>query len=549
MGRLRVAVIGAGPSGIVAVKELLEAGHEPVCFERSADIGGVFRFDEENGVVWDSCRLTSSGLLTAFSDFPPPPGQVGHMTIGQYAAYLDDYCEAFAVRNRIRFGTSVESVERDGDAWSVQTRDAGGPKEERVDAVAVCSGLHQHPHRPPIPGIDTFTGEVLHSAEYRRPEHVTGRRVLVVGAGESGADVIAEVAMHASETVVSLRRGVAVLPRSIRGYPNDYRTTRLSNSSAHWVFETRNPADARQRNVYRVVFFPLVVADKLVQLAARFGAHARATVRDDPATRRTARLTSDLLAESGGTLQEQFGTKSDEWVEAIAVGRCRRVGPIARIDGSRVVLEDGEELEPDVVILCTGFDAEAPFLSPEIAGASRFLHTFVPAVGPHLAFIGYLRPAFGAIPPLAELQARWFARTVDGSLALPPRAQMEESIERRRGFRTHYFRAVHDRLDYLVDFTSTCDELAAQIGCKPTRAALASESRAFRRQFDSGPFVAAQYRLVGPGAKPDLARRAIEGLPSAYPRHELAAFRLRRSLSRVLHRALGSRYAPKLELS
>ena len=76
----RVAVIGAGPSGLATVKELLEEGHRPTCFERAPSLGGVFRFDEKDGVVWESCRLTSSILLTAFSDFPVPKRRTGHLT-------------------------------------------------------------------------------------------------------------------------------------------------------------------------------------------------------------------------------------------------------------------------------------------------------------------------------------------------------------------------------------------------------------------------------------------------------------------------------------
>lgn len=533
----------------MTAKELLEEGHDPVCLERAPSLGGVFRFGEEDGVVWESCRLTSSGLLTSFSDFPASPEHAGHMRAGEYVDYLERYCATFGVDRRLRFGTTVTAVRRAEDGWLVRTTsNDGSEREERYDAVAVCSGLHQHPHRPEIPGLETFSGQVLHSADYRRPADVAGRRVLVVGAGESGADVVAEVSEHAAETVVSLRRGVAVLPRTIRGRPNDYRTTRISNSSAPWVFETRNPADERKRNVYRISFFPLVLADKVVQVSAGLAGRLTASVTQTRTERATARLTRELLAESGGTLQEQFGTKSDEWVTALVTGRCRRAGAIARFDGQRAVFADGGSFEPEVVILCTGFDTEMPFLERGLATAPRFLHTIVPDAGGSLGFIGFVRPSFGAIPPLAELQARWFALLLGGEVKLPAAGEMEASIDGLCAFREHYFSAVRGRLEYLVDFTSFSDTLAAHIGCKPTRAALELESRDFRRRFFDGPFVAAQYRLVGPHAKPELARETISKLPVAYPRHELAAFHLRKTLSRTLHRVLGPEYAPKLEL-
>jgi dimethylaniline monooxygenase (N-oxide forming) len=541
----RVAVIGAGPSGLVAVKELLEEGHEPTCFERAPGPGGVFRYDEDDGVVWESCRLTSSGLLTAFSDFPVPPDQVEQQTVGEYVGYLERYADAFGVKDRIHFGTAVESVTRETDGrWRVRAASGNGETvDQQFDAVAVCTGLHQNPYRPHFQGEETFTGRILHGAEYRRPEQIAGKRVLIVGAGESGADVVAEVAEHAAETVLSLRRGVGVLPRKIRGRPNDWLTTRISHSAAHWVFLTRNPKDERKRNVYRAAFFPLVLVDKLVQTAARAGRWLRRLL---DGSRETGRLTTQLLKESGGTINEQFGTKSDEFVKALAAGRCRRAGPIARFDGDCVVFEDGGEFQPEVVILCTGFEVRIPFLSDGLASADRFHHTFIPPVGADLAFIGFLRPAFGAIPPLAELQARWFALLVSGEARLPTEAEMGASIERLSAFRQDYFRAVRGRLDYLVDYTTLCDDLASAIGCKPTQEALGRQSRRFRRHFYASPFVAAQYRLVGPHAKPKIATQVIERLPVAHPAHELGAFYLRWRLSRALHRVLGNGYEPKL---
>jgi dimethylaniline monooxygenase (N-oxide forming) len=553
--RKRVAVIGAGPSGLATVKELLDEGHEPVCYDRAPSLGGVFRFGETDGVVWESCRLTSSILLTAFSDFPDPRGRDGHLTAAEYVEYLGAYADAFGVTPHLRFGTSVEAVTRraEGD-WTVRVRDAGGSREERFDAVAVCSGLHQHPHVPKFAGAETFTGRIMHGAEYRRPAQVAGKRVLVVGAGESGADVVAEVARNAAETVLSLRRGVAAQPRKMFGVPKDFLTSRVLNSASHWVFQTRNPADDRKRLIYKMAFVPLVVFDKILQLCYRFFweylplyfSRRASEIKENLETRR---LTVRLLAESGGTVNEQFGTKTDDFVRAIVNGRCRRTPAIARFDGPRAIFEDGSAFEPDLVLLCTGFETRIPFLDPEIAGAPRFMHAFNPQVGPSLGFIGFLRPAFGAIPPLAELQARWFALLASDRLTLPPAGEMRASIEHWTEFRSHMFRALGESLEHLVDFTPFCDEIASRIGCKPTTGALAREDRAFRYRFFAAPFVAAQYRLIGPHAKPDLARATIRALPVTHPLPDLVNLYLRWTMSRTLHRLLGPEYAPKLALN
>ena len=550
----RVAVIGAGPSGLVAVKELLDEGHRPTSFERARGIGGVFRFDEEDGVVWESCRLTSSGLLTAFSDFPVGAQRAGHMTAGEYVGYLEEYSAAFGLAGRARFGCEVETVRRaEGDGWRVIWREAGGRHEERFDAVVVCSGLHQHPHRPRIEGLESFAGETMHGSRYRRPEQVAGRRVLVVGAGESGADIAAELSRHAAETVLSLRRGVAVQPRTMFGQPKDLQTSRLLNSPAEWIFQTRHPADDRKRTAYRWLFLPFVALDKLLQLTYRYFWEYLPLLRGGDrreirSNLRTRELTMQLLAESGGTLNEQFGTKTDDFVRAIADGRCRQAPGVDRFEERRVVFSDGSDFSPDLVILCTGFETRMPFLDEATAAAPRFLHAIHPEIGPSLAFVGFLRPAFGAIPPLAELQARWVARLLSGAAALPPRTEMEAAIARWQRRRAHTFRAVRDRLDYLVDHAVACDELAARIGCKPTRRVLRGESREIRRKAVAGPFVAAQYRLTGPHAKPELARRILSAGPVMHPWPDRANLYLRWFLSRTMYRLLGDEYPPKLDL-
>jgi dimethylaniline monooxygenase (N-oxide forming) len=554
MGK-RVAVIGAGPSGLATVKELLDEGLEPTCFDRASGLGGVFRFGEDDGVVWESCRLTSSPLLTSFSDFPAPREQLMHLSVGEYVDYLGRYCDAFGVRPHLRFGHDVEAITRNADAtWTVRTRSAAGVHEAQFDAVAVCSGLHQHPHVPEFPGQRSFTGEILHGAHYRRPSQVKGKRVLIVGAGESGADVTAEVAANAAETVLSLRRGVAVQSRVQLGKPKDLQTSRLMNSTAHWVFQTRNPADDRKRRVYKWTFVPFLFVDKALQQTSLFlfdylplyRAPSLAAIRTNL---RMRKLNRQLLRESGGTFTEQFGTKDDEFVRAIVTGRCRRVPGIARFDGPRVEFEDGTSFTPDLVIFCTGFDTRMPFVDESVAAAPRFLHLFNPEVGASLGFIGFLRPAFGAIPPLAELQARYFALVQSGRRVLPSPAEMRESIAQWRAYRAHFFRAVRGRLDHLVEHTPFCDELASWIGCKPAWQDIRRESRRFQRNFMAGPFVPAQFRLVGPHAKPEIARDVIENAPIMHPWPDRVNLHLRWKLSRTLHRLRGPEFATKLELN
>lgn len=548
----RVAVIGAGLSGLVTVKELLEKGHQPVCYERADGLGGVFCFDEEKGVIWESCRLTSSGFLTAFSDFPVTPERAEHMHASEYVRYLQEYCEAFGILPHVHFRQPVQSVSCGGDGqWIVRSSGAAGDLEESFDAVAVCSGLHQHPHVPEFPGQDSFTGKTIHAAHYRRSEQVRDKKVLVVGAGESGADIAAEVALNASDARLSLRRGVAVVSRCAFHKPRDYLTSRLMNGAAHWVFQTRNPEDNRKRAVYRWLGLPIVVLDKVLQILYRhlwenvpmFLSTSLAEIR---LNLRQRKLGLQLLAESGGTVNEQFGTKDDAFVRALAAGRLQRVPAIQRFGEKTVYFTDGSSFTPDLVIFCTGFETRMPFFEEPVAGRERYLNTFDPSLGSSVAFIGFVRPAFGAIPPLAELQARWFSLLLSEEKVLPPPDEMIRSIESWNKRRRHVFRAKEDRLSHLVDHTEYCDLLAEQVGCKPGSEDLKKERASYRRRYISGPFVAAHYRLVGPGAKPGLAREVVESMPLAHPWPDRVNLHLRWGLCRMLERALGPEYAPKL---
>lgn len=553
----RVAVIGAGVSGLVTVKELLAEGHRPTCFEKAPSLGGVFQFREDDGLVWESCRLTSSRLLTAFSDFPIPGPVCEHPKAAEFVGYLQQYADAFGLLPHVRFGTSVRAVERAANSgtgeWRIQVDGPQGTTTETFDAVAVCTGLNQNPHVPQLPGFEQYAGEWMHSSQYRRPAQVKGKRVLVIGAGESAVDIVAEAAAHAAETVLSLRRGLAVVPRKRAGQPRDHQTSRLLNTPAHWIFQTRNPADEEKRRLYRWMFVPFLFVDKALQWTSRlFWEYLpllqSESLADLKIKLRMRKLTAYLLATSGGTLNEQFRTKTDEFVRVIAEGRCRQVGAVERFDGNRVLFQQGGEFHPDVVIFGTGFQIRMPFLDPAIWQAPRYLHTFHPETGASLAFIGYARPAAGAIPPVAELQARWFAQLLSGNRQLPSVASMQASIAYWQQYRAHFFRAVKGRLPHLVEYTLFCDELAAQAGCKPSLAEVRGQSRRFQQRFWEGPFVAAQYRIAGPHAKPELARKVIESLPVMTPWPDRLNLKLRLFLSRTLHRMAGDAYAPKLRL-
>ncbi len=180
----RVLVVGAGLSGLVALKELLAAGLDAVCFEAGRDIGGVFA----DGGSYEPLLLTVSNYFMAYSDFMPLDEELRFWTSVEYKAYLDRYAGRSGLPARIRFETPVTGIRRLSAGWEVEY---GGPDGETVTEhfthVAVCSGQFQTPRIPRIPGLESFPGIQLHSSDYHGPtdlEALRGKRVLCLGLGE-----------------------------------------------------------------------------------------------------------------------------------------------------------------------------------------------------------------------------------------------------------------------------------------------------------------------------------------------------------------------------
>jgi cation diffusion facilitator CzcD-associated flavoprotein CzcO len=216
---------------LTTIKQLQDEGHEISCFEKNADIGGIWCRTSDDGnqmKVFDSLILTISIKLMAFSDFMPKGPRVFY-THSQYFAYLTAYADHFGLRKHISFKTAVEAVEKTSDGrWEVSVK-SDGERDGRVhvfDAVAVCTGSFNVPNFD-VTDIDKFSGEVLHSYKYRNNRSFQGKRVLVVGLAESGADLVREVSDVASECTLSIRQRSLLLSRLRNGrYSTDGGTNR-----------------------------------------------------------------------------------------------------------------------------------------------------------------------------------------------------------------------------------------------------------------------------------------------------------------------------------
>lgn len=247
-------VIGAGPSGLVAAKLLREHGYDALIYEAGGEIGGTFA-----NKTYEGGRLVSSRFLTPFSDLRMDdlPASENHPTVPAYLAYLRAYCDKFSLWPLINFGHRVEHVRAlggDADGYAVRVVDADGRQSERTfDIVAVCSGLHNVPRLPAIPGVESFRGEVFHSSAYKAKAQLAGRRVVVVGTGETAMDVVYHACLVGKAVTLSVRRGFLSVPHEgWGGVPLDSESRpRCAVAAACWAMG-RAREEARERNVWRL---------------------------------------------------------------------------------------------------------------------------------------------------------------------------------------------------------------------------------------------------------------------------------------------------------
>jgi cation diffusion facilitator CzcD-associated flavoprotein CzcO len=381
----RIAVVGAGPSGLVATKHAMDAGFDVTVFEAGDALGGQWDTAAPHSGVWPGMHTNTSRAMTAFSDFPAPAEHPLHPAAEQIRAYLEAYARAFGVDGRVRLGSRVADV-RPG--WTVDG--------EPFDAVIVASGRFRKPRLPAIAG--DFRGEVIHSFDYPGADPFRDRAVLVYGNGISGLEIASDLAPQASSVVSAFRKPRYVIQKVVDGVSSDWQWYTLFGA----LERRRLPPDEwgrRQRErILRVAGNP-----------ADFGA-------PQPA--------EDLLLAGVSLCQDYLAQVRDGSIV------CRP--EIASIEGARVWFVDGSTLDVDAIVCATGFDVDIPYLSQSVLGPDLALYqrTFHPDV-PGLGVIGQFL-AQGPYFPLLELQARWIVAVWSGDATLPPARVMRDVISQPR---------------------------------------------------------------------------------------------------------------------
>ncbi|MET9763706.1 NAD(P)-binding domain-containing protein [Streptomyces sp. NPDC006372] len=509
--RKNVCVIGAGPSGLVAVKELLDEGHSVTCFERSTEIGGVFRsgVGADEAGAYDSTMLTISNYMMTFSSFPPPENQERRFwSAGEYRQYLLDFTEKFHLGPTIQGGTDVLSISKNDDGgYTVEvapTDDPGKRVAHRFDAVVVSTGTHRVPNYIDLPGQEDFAGEIVHSAHYRNAERFRGRRVLCIGIGETAADVVNEIAQVAESCTLSVRRYQPIVERYPGGgaHTNDAYTSHLLHS---------------------------------VPLAAA-GAFMRFGMRRNKSRGRTGAAKAVAAWNSKNRhFFHHFLTKNEAFIHRIVDGSLSvNATGIERLGKDYVLFKDGRREEIDTIMLNTGYVEDFGILKDaDITDVRRlYKHMIHPALGTDVVFIGWARPAAGGVPACSEMQSRYFALLCSGKLKLPDPVRLQGLIERQASYENEVFHG-NPQLRTLVHYNHYMIDFAKVIGCSPWRPAVFLNPRLAYRLW-VGSQMPHIYRLFGPHSDHRTARKAIMGVPTAFGAPQALAILTVSGVSRVL---------------
>jgi hypothetical protein len=366
-------VIGAGASGLAAIKALGEHGIHTECFEREEQVGGNWCFGKPCSSVYRSAHLISSKLLTQFPDFPMPEDWPEYPSQAQALEYLCSYAEHFGLYDSIHFNaavTRIEPVDESASGWRVNF--SSGESRD-YESVIIATGHHWDPNWPKYSG--DFDGTVLHSSQYKTPDALADKRVLVVGAGNSGCDIAVESAQFARATFHSMRRGYHFVPKFIKGKPVD----RCGEFLLRWNV----PLWLRRR-----------IAARLVRTAL-------------------GRPEDFGLPAPDHKFLETHPVVNSQLLYFLGHGRIKPKPDIAELHGGEVRFVDGSSETIDVIVFATGFRITIPFIDPAHLNWRRgkpdlFLNVFHPCYD-NLFVAGLIQPDSG-IWGLVHHQTQLIAR-------------------------------------------------------------------------------------------------------------------------------------------
>lgn len=399
MQKKTIAVIGAGACGICAAKVMHEAGFAVTVYETGSRIGGMWCIDNDNGMssAYRTLHINTSRNITRFRDLDFKEGVQPFPDHRDMQAYLQQYAEHFDITPLIRFNHPVVSVEplgqtEDGKRWRVVCENG---ESANYHTVIAASG-HLHVPRHVGQFKNDFTGQYLHSHFYKEPDEFVGKRICVVGVGNSACDIAGDVCVNSKRCVLVARSEVLILPKLIFGRPFTDLSSKLQQS---WI--------------------PYFIRRKLIRLMTWLVHGNMQKLGFKKADKR-------VHTTSNGTI-----------VTDIAYRRVEVRQGIEKIEGKLITFVGGTSEEFDVLIAATGYLTDLPFLDPNIVSVENnqmdLYQRIVPPASPGLYLLGFFNTDT-ALNFIFDKQAQWVREIELGNAVLPPVDEMHDAIRERRSW-------------------------------------------------------------------------------------------------------------------
>jgi len=501
-----ICIIGAGPSGLTTIKELLDEGHSPVCFEAANDLGGLFNINISSAKVFESTLLTVSNHFIAFSDFPAAEEKRIHWSHQEYLSYLKKYAHHFNLVEHIQFDTKVLHVQENNGKYHVKIVRKNVEHSHIFDSVIVCTGTHQEPNIPDIHDNEAFEGDIIHSAEYLNNKPFTGKKVVVIGIGESSADIVREVSDVSETCHLVIKQYPFIIPRNY-----DYESS--DSNTSMFPLENIYPRNIILR--FHALFWSILERLNLTKRKYTTDSFNQSLLKkhldiNTPFSKEAIELIKSWMELEGNTPGNKFATKNASFLTNILNDRLQvKKGLVQRIKSKSVILTCGKEIKCDTILFCTGYKEKFQFLDKNLQIENirnLYLNAFHPKYK-NLVFIGWNRPTVGGVPNCSEMIARYYALVLNHKKYLPEYKEMVRIINQDKSLIEQQF-TKSSQIKTLVSYQAFMLRMSQLIGCdiKWNKLILSPQ---LVYKLVCGSMISYRYRLFGPHSNYKQSKKLI----------------------------------------